>query len=341
MTSSGADSVIEDLSFFSGGRVVARNCQISVTGVCGHGCLFCPVRPPRRHLPARLVSASLRAYARRENRRLRDTELILTGGEPGLWPGLFGTARLGRGLGFRSVTLLSSAEVFADGRFARAARAAGIGRVFLSLHSHRPKIHDFLTGTKGGFARAVAGIRTCLASGFSHVTCNMVLTRLNSAEIPEQAAFLAGLLRRGSAPLALFLSTMEENPAWANLAAPHSLAAAGAARALREGRLPLMRLMGDWTMPACVGGLADASPALAPLGRRDSRTWYAPAGWTPDAASVPEGFRRVKARSCRGCPLDGACGGLSRVYAGRFGAQELRPVRRAPRAGSRGAIHIV
>jgi pyruvate-formate lyase-activating enzyme len=335
--------VIEDLTFLDRGRVAARNCQVNLTTCCSRRCLFCPQSSGRAGLPAGAVESGLRAYARRRGRVLRRTELILTGGEPAFSPDLLPAARLGRDLGFRSITLLSSPAPFADADFARSVHRAGVGRLFLSLHSCRPEVHDLLTGEKGGFAAAVEGLSRCLRMGFEHVTCNMVLTKLNWRDIPATARFLAGLKRRagpGPSP-ALFVSTMEENPWWDRLSVPHSRAVPGVLQAVREGRVPLMRFMGDWAMPACVGGLASRAPGLIPLGRMDSRTWRAPEGWAPAVLPSPEACRRVKALQCRRCALDRVCGGLSRVYAERYGVDELSALAGPlPRAG-RGQVFIV
>ncbi|MBI2788305.1 MAG: radical SAM protein [Elusimicrobia bacterium] len=337
-----ADAAVEELTFLDGGAVASRNFQVSLSLRCGHRCLFCPVALTGRDLSADAAAEALRGHARRRARRLAETELILTGGEPALSKSLLETARLGRKLGFRSVTMLSSAASFADPAFARAVHAAGVRRLFLSLHSPRAAVHDLLTGTRRRFPLAVRGMINALRLPFAQVTCNMVLTRHNHADIPAHAAFLARLRARARAraPLTLSLSALEENPRWEDLCVPHSASVPHALRAHAEGAVPLARFMGNWAIPVCVGGLAEAAPGLVPAARWDTPVWYAPAGWSPSARRPPSTAVRVKARACRACPLDGVCAGLSRTYAGHYGVGELAPVAGRPPSARRGSIHI-
>ncbi|MBI2384856.1 MAG: radical SAM protein [Elusimicrobia bacterium] len=339
LRSSGSDvTLIEELTWLDGAAVAARHLEDTITLRCRNRCLSCPQPKMRRDIPWKVVSKGLQEYARRPDRRVGEMELVLTGGEPSMAKSFLDIARLGRDLGFGAVSVISSSESYADARFARAVYDAGIRRVLLSFHSHRPKVYHFFTGTRGQYDRAVRGFSNCLSLPFASVSCNMVVNRLNYRDVPAHAAFLAGLgaAPTARAPLSLVLSVLEENPKWENLCVPHRAAAPYIRRACEEGRLPIRRFAGDWTMPVCVGGLGEASPSLAPLARRDSATWYAPRGWTPSGSPPPEAFRRVKASACRGCAMDPVCAGLGRTYAGRFGTGELAPVPRRLSAPGRG-----
>lgn len=334
---------LEELIFLNDRKVVSRNFQISMTFRCGNRCLFCPVALTGEELSGEAAARALEDYARKYPRRMSGTELILTGGEPTLSKSLLKTARLGRSLGFQSITVLSSAAGFADMSFARDAHAAGIRRLFLSLHSHREEVHDLLTGTHRQFRRAVQGLSNSLTLPFSQVTCNMVINRHNYRDIPDHAAFLGKLAARVKArtPLALSLSVLEENPRWDSLCVPHADVAPYVRRAVEEAAVPIARFIGNWTMPACIGGLAAAAPSLRPEARWDTPAWYAPDAWTPATSEPPAKFTRVKARRCRACSLDGVCAGLSRTYAGYYGVSELMPVAgKAPAATRRKRIHI-
>jgi hypothetical protein len=327
-------TVVEELTLLDGARAAARSLEVSLTFRCGNRCISCPLPLTGKDVPAGVVPSALKDYAQRRGRLIREMDLILTGGEPALAKGFLDAARLGLDLGFRSVSLTSSAYLFADPRLSASVLDAGIRRLFLSFHSHRPAVYDKLTGTTGRFRKAVSGIERCLSLPFEQVTCNMVLNRHNYRDVPGHARFLARLKERsgGTTPLALFLSTLEENPAWESLAVPHSKAAPFILKAAAEGAVPIRRFTGDWAFPLCVGGMAAVAPRLAPEGRRDTPAWYAPSGWDPAQDPAPQDFIRVKAQACRACPLDPVCAGLSRVYANAFGVGELSAAPRRPKA---------
>ena len=175
---------------------------------------------------------------------------------------------------------------------------------------------------------ALQGLRNALALPFPRIRCNVVVNRHNYKDLPDYAAFLAGLaaLRPPRLGLAMFVSVMNDNPAWERLCVSHTEVAPYLARAAARGAA-ILRLSGDCAMPICVADLWRSAPQLAPELRIVSPTWYAPerAGSLP---AMPARFARVKAQACRGCAFDANCAGVSAAYARRFGLQELRPVAR-------------
>lgn len=323
-------TLLEELTLLDGEKVVARHLEDTITLRCRNRCVSCPQPKMRKDIPWKIVSKGLEEYARRSDRKIGGMELVLTGGEPSMAKSFLDIARLGRTLGFGAVSVISSSESYADPDFARAIYDAGIRRVLLSFHSHRPNAYHLFTGTRKQYEKAVRGFVNCLSLPFESVTCNTVINRLNYRDLPAHAAFLAGLRAAPTAktPLFLLLSALEENPKWDSLCVPHRESQPYVRRAVELGVLPIRRFQGDWTMPVCIGGLGEAAPFLAPLARRDSPTWYASLGWDQAVSAPPCEYRRVKSPSCRECPMDPVCAGLGRTYAGRFGVGELVPVSR-------------
>jgi pyruvate-formate lyase-activating enzyme len=158
---------------------------------CNNRCAFCldaAVVSVVDHVPAdaarREIDAGLAAGA---------TRLVLSGGEPTLHPDFLDLVRYGRQRGYRHVQAISNGRMFAYARFLAAALEAGLGEVTFSLPSHRPEVFEALTGVPGSHAQALAGLRSALASGRLIVSVDVVLTRLNTPDLPATVAAFADL----------------------------------------------------------------------------------------------------------------------------------------------------
>lgn len=121
--------------------------------------------------------------------------LILSGGEPTLHPRLpewIARARVAR----VHVTLETNAMRLAEPNYLDQLRAAGLGDLVVSLHAADAAVSDALTGTTGGFARTLAGLRQILATDLL-LGIHCVVERDNFAGLEDHARFVAAELRRG------------------------------------------------------------------------------------------------------------------------------------------------
>ena len=121
--------------------------------------------------------------------RLGGQELVLLGGEPLLhpaWARLCAHAR-DRGL----CPILISNGVLVDDAAVAGMRAAGVGRVGVSLDAADPALHDALRGVPGSHARALGGLRALVAGGLT-ASAITTLTRRNLGELPALRDLLAG-----------------------------------------------------------------------------------------------------------------------------------------------------
>jgi len=55
---------------------------------------------------------------------------------------------------------------------------AGLDEATISLHSHIPKIQDYLSNTKGSFGQAITGIKNCIDSKLD-IKINIVVNKHN------------------------------------------------------------------------------------------------------------------------------------------------------------------
>jgi len=111
-------------------------------------------------------------------------QVVFTGGEPTLREDI--------------VELVAQAEEFVTGlvtngtrleELAEPLRDASLDYAQVTVESHRPEIHDEMTGAPGSHARTVAGVRKALEVGLQVVT-NTTLTKLNAAHFPDTIAWL-------------------------------------------------------------------------------------------------------------------------------------------------------
>ena len=168
--------------------------RVSVTDRCSLRCAFCmPAERDYEFLPrgelltyeeiARLV----RLFASLGVRKVR-----LTGGEPLLrrdLPRLVEMLASTRGV--EDLALTTNGLLLA--RQAAGLRAAGLGRVTVSVHSLRPDTFARLTGGRGELADVLAGIDAAVAAGLTPVKVNAVVVRgVNDDEVVDLARRFRG-----------------------------------------------------------------------------------------------------------------------------------------------------
>jgi radical SAM protein with 4Fe4S-binding SPASM domain len=116
--------------------------------------------------------------------------VIFTGGEPTLVDGLTDLIRTAVGLGL--VTgLNTNGRRLSDSRFCASLHAAGLDHVQITLESHRPAVHNSMTGADS-FDETVRGIQNALAVGL-HTITNTTLTRQNIDHAGQIVEFLFSL----------------------------------------------------------------------------------------------------------------------------------------------------
>jgi cyclic pyranopterin phosphate synthase len=153
--------------------------RISVTDKCNFRCRFCMPREqfeghqflaPAEQLDFAEIARLARLFVPLGVRKVR-----LTGGEPLLRPRLPElVARLAAIPGVEDVALTTNGALLA--RHAVALRAAGLGRVTLSLHSLDPEIFARMSGG-GRVAEVLEGIAAARAAGLAPLKVNAVVER--------------------------------------------------------------------------------------------------------------------------------------------------------------------
>lgn len=158
---------------------------------CNNRCTFC--LDGNLFHPQGFVAYDEARAAILDGRARGATRLILSGGEASIHPRFIDLVSAGREEGYDRVQTITNGRMFAYRRFLTDALAAGLGEVTFSLHSHREEVFERLTGVKGSFAQAMAGLRAALGSDGLVVSVDIVINRLNVDSLDETVAYFADL----------------------------------------------------------------------------------------------------------------------------------------------------
>ena len=174
-----------------------RDLRISVTDRCNFRCVYCMPRevfgrgydflPKESVLTFDEIARLSRIFAALGTEKIR-----LTGGEPLLRRNL---DRLVRDLapieGLREITLTTNGSRLAEE--ARALRAAGLGRLTVSLDSLDDAVFRAMNDVDFPVHRVLRGIDTALDAGFSPIKINMVVKRgVNEDGVPAMVRRFRG-----------------------------------------------------------------------------------------------------------------------------------------------------
>jgi pyruvate-formate lyase-activating enzyme len=301
-----------------------RSFLLRSTFACNQKCPFCSVSLSRHMIPATSLERELDLLAREADRK---QVLTISGGEPTVDPQLLRIIASARRRGFRQFMLQTNAVLLTRPGLLGSLIKLGVTRYFVSFHSHRQELYDRITGSRGQYPAAVAGLTEVLRAKDCRITVNAVVNALNYRELPALIDFLGGLRSRVSPRrrLEVYLSMINETghekaPAWAvslDQVAPYLRRALARCRALG---LPVGRFGGESSFPVCLlpSPRRYASPGSLPQDR---------VRYTEDFSGAAGSIGHVKKPACRRCPFDGKCQGVPATYARMFGLAALRPPR--------------
>ena len=153
---------------------------VRLTRACNNRCLFCLDAEAQNGaaLPLAEIRADLEAGRREGCRRA-----VLSGGEPTLHPEFVRIVALARRLGYEHVQAITNGRRFCYPEFLRAAVKAGLKELTFSVHGATAEVHDALTGVRGSFAQALAGLANALATPGLIVSSDVVVNRLNAGSL--------------------------------------------------------------------------------------------------------------------------------------------------------------
>ncbi|MDY0166313.1 MAG: radical SAM protein [Thermoguttaceae bacterium] len=159
--------------------------DLALTYGCNNACHHCYNEPGRKRghmMPTNRWREVLDRLA-----QIGVPHVIFTGGEPTLFEGLGELVCIASRLGLVA-GMNTNGRLLARGTLAAELHRAGLAHVQVTLHSHRPELHNAMTAPSA-FDETVAGIERCLAAGLHSIT-NTTLTRRNAGGIIDMLTFL-------------------------------------------------------------------------------------------------------------------------------------------------------
>jgi len=162
---------------------------LRVCGECNNNCLFCLDRERRgagfRSVPE--IVSDLKTARKKGFKRI-----VISGGEASIHPDFIKVVAAAKKTGFTHIQTITNGRRFAYPDFFYAAQRAGLSEITFSLHSHKAKVHDGLTGAPGSFAQGVAALRRALAENII-VSVDLVINSRNVGTLRETLDFFISL----------------------------------------------------------------------------------------------------------------------------------------------------
>lgn len=176
-------------------RIAEKRERVHVlTGaVCNNNCIFCMEedRDGRYHTNSATTDATVR-WILEHNRGTE--EVCFTSGEPTTNPALPRWIAMAKAAGVPVVSVMTNGRALSYERYAKGLVAAGLNRVYVSIHGHDARLHEGLTRTPDSFAQTLAGIDVVAGLRRYGVALHTstVVTKRNLPHLAEIYRFLRG-----------------------------------------------------------------------------------------------------------------------------------------------------
>jgi len=169
-----------------------RKIQINLGHICNNICKFCMNDEPldkRNFIPFSLAKKELKEF------RSKNYNVIgFLGGEITIYPRVIELIKLATELGYERIDLVSNGRRYSDMDFLKNLVKSGNIRFYVSIHSHREKMEDFLTSVKGSFKQKIQGLSNLVvlykkAWIKERIFINAVINKLNYRYLPQFLLF--------------------------------------------------------------------------------------------------------------------------------------------------------
>ena len=290
--------------------------ELRVTIGCNESCGFCNSDTTVMN-HCKTEAAVVDAIARTEELGVR--EIVFTGGEPTLMPGLPGWVRDARRRGL-TVWLQTNGTMSDPPRYWEQFREPSgelllPHRIVMSLHTRFPERLPVITGLGGMFERKIATVRSALALG---IDCRLshVISIHNMDETPDFPDWVADTFGTRVTIQFSFVAPTGHGASHPDLMPRVRDVAPRLARALdaAERRGVQATVTDVCGIPVC------ALP---------SHSRFFSTAMRPNEL-VTMGRERTKFDFCSSCVFDRSCTGFWRTYVALHGSDEFQPVRTAP-----------
>jgi len=153
-----------------------KKMTIFISYRCNNRCIFC-YNSYKRNYPSMSAQRIIRELRKARERGV--TYLEITGGEPSIREDIILIIKLAKKMGFQTIAMATNGVKFSDKEFAKKAIESGLNHLIFSIHGHKSKLHDLLTGKEGNFKKLMKGIENVLQLGLKDIGTNTVIIKQN------------------------------------------------------------------------------------------------------------------------------------------------------------------
>ena len=281
---------------------------VSINHLCNADCRFCADPKEIRKIADGDYGAMIQEMVAA---RQRFEKMIISGGEPTIYPRIEEYIAAARNAGYKSISLTTNGILLASGDLTGRLAAAGVTRFLISFQTTDSDDYDRITGVKGSYALVVKGIENVRKAG-AVFNSNTVIHKLNYSRLEDISLFL---IKNGVSNINLAFM----NPIGSSVVEGKSDMAVSYTKALpfvqkafeAADNERFMRLYME-NVPLCMVPklISRVSDQRQPEGNKD----YYTAG-------------KAKPEKCGLCRYDRTCDGTWKAYLEQFGDEELVPVR--------------
>ena len=179
---------IERVEPFSQELSAPLRMDLALTFRCQNNCVHCYAGGP--HETPELTTEQWKGVIDRLH-QIGVFILTFTGGEPTLREDLPELLLYGQNKGI--VTgLITNGRKLKDKAYVETLEKTGLDFIQVTLESHKPKVHDLMTATKGSWKETIAGIKNVIPTQI-YATTNTTLSKYNASDFLETIDFLKEL----------------------------------------------------------------------------------------------------------------------------------------------------
>lgn len=284
---------------------------------CNSNCQFCSIDPAKRKTNSTTEELLKVIYqAKKDGFKY----LGIGGGEPTIRKDLLTLINFAKQLKFEVIRIETNGITLAYPDYCRRLVEDGLDFVKISIHGHKPEIHDFLTMAPGSFNNILKAIEN-LQKLKVRIEINTVINKINYKFYPQFVDFFA---QKGIGSFVfiypLYTGRMAKN--WQEI----GISIKKAAPYLRKTLDLIDGLELDkgiiFNIPACcLPGYEDKIVEFAPFNTKVS---------APDSIVESVDFDRVqnksKFKNCQQCKYFNNCEGVWDEYLELFGNKEFQPI---------------
>jgi len=287
---------------------------------CNAKCLFCNV-PAELFLSKEMSTHEAKAEIERLVSLNKGMKLDITGGEPTIRKDLPELVRYASRNGIKIIQVQTNGILLANKSYVKNLKAAGLNKVFVGLHSHIPKIHDYLVGLSGASKKCIQGIENSLESDIE-VILNPVITTKSYKKLPNYIKFIKGNF---SQVISISLSVVQpRGRAWLNryLVPRYGIIDPYIKEALRLGNKYKLIINNPYCgLPLCIGGWYKYLEQCVEYCENILKK-------RKISGDISVSQDKIKAAHCAECDLNKFCNGVWREYSLFYPLSDLKPIRK-------------